>query len=126
MGSRSSGLGKIRIPMKGGLLLPKPGMDVRIDINGTNQINPSSRGIIPVAILGSGTFDVDNVDVMTLAFGPSGAGTVAKTGIHLEDVNDDDLTDLVARYSVPGRSPCGGLGVPLVVPAAATEFPSFR
>jgi CSLREA domain-containing protein len=77
----------------------KPGSD-------SNPINPSSKGNLPVAILGSNTFDVTNVDVTTLAFGPDAAAPshdLTKSGAfesHLRDVNEDGLTDLLTHYRI--------------------------
>jgi sugar lactone lactonase YvrE len=76
-------------------------IDILIDIkpgNTTNPVNPTSRGVIPVAVLGSDTFDVADVDVTTLAFGPSGAPLAHRNGPHPKDANHDGLDDLLAHF----------------------------
>jgi len=65
-----------------------------------NSINPSLEGDLPVAILGSDSFDVADVDVTTLAFGPSGASFDHSHGPHSEDINGDGFTDLMAHFQV--------------------------
>ena len=71
-------------------------IDIKPDSD-VNPINPTSRGVIPVAILGSDFFDVTTVDQSTLAFGPDGA-PIAHKKSHFADVNDDGLTDLLAHF----------------------------
>jgi len=73
----------------------KPGSD-------PNSINPSLEGDLPVAILGSDTFDVTDVDVTTLAFGPGGAPLDHSHGPHFEDVNGDGFMDLLAHFRIEG------------------------
>jgi hypothetical protein len=84
---------------------PSTETDIKLDSD-LNSINPTSRGVIPVAILGSDSFDVAEVDLTTLAFGRDGAGPAYKKGGCWEDVNDDGLMDLVSHY----RTREGGIG----------------
>lgn len=63
-----------------------------------NSINPMSQGVIPVAILGSESFDVTDIDVTSLQFGPSGAAPAHRGGAHFDDVNNDGITDLVLHF----------------------------
>jgi hypothetical protein len=90
------------------LNLSDPAVRPEIDIrpwSDTNPINPMSRGVIPVAILGSDTFGVLDVDVTTLAFGPGGGPLAHRNGPHSEDeadepfdFNDDGFDDLLAHF----------------------------
>jgi hypothetical protein len=78
-------------------------IQIEIDImpgGDPNSINPSLEGDLPVAILGSDSFDVADVDVATLTFGPSGASFDHSHGPHSEDLNGDGFTDLMAHFQV--------------------------
>jgi len=75
-------------------------LSVRIDIKPDgfpNSINPHSRGLIPVAVLGHDFFDVSDIDLTTLAFGP-GHAAIAHLNGHVQDVNFDGIEDLVTHY----------------------------
>lgn len=64
----------------------------------SNRINPASRGVIRVAILGSDDFDVSEVDASTLAFGPAGATALPRREGYPQDVDEDGFPDLVSYY----------------------------
>jgi hypothetical protein len=67
-------------------------IDIKPDSD-LNAINLSSQVVIPVAILGSASFDVSDIDVTTLAFGPKRAAPAHRKGGHFEDVSADGLPE---------------------------------
>lgn len=61
-------------------------------------INPKAKGRVPVALLGSGEFSVDDVDTGSLTFGHSGdEASLAKCGTP-SDVNGDLWPDMVCHF----------------------------
>ena len=63
-----------------------------------NSINPKSKGVIPVAILTTGTFDATTVDSTTVRFGATGT-EAAPVHSALEDVDGDGDTDLILHFN---------------------------
>jgi hypothetical protein len=73
----------------------KPGTD-------PNSINPNSRGSVPVAVLGSDSFETSQIDPESVRF--AGASIVVNRNgqyrYSLEDVNLDGHMDFVAHFKV--------------------------
>jgi hypothetical protein len=73
----------------------KPGSD-------PNSINLCSDGAVPIAILGSDTFSVSDIDTETLRFADAAVKVVGRKDPHalcsVEDVNGDMFDDLVCHY----------------------------
>jgi hypothetical protein len=85
-------------------IITKANLNVGIDIkpgSDPNSINLCSAGAVPVAILGSGTFDVHEVDTATLRFADAGVKVVGKKDKELcsyEDANGDGIDDLICHF----------------------------
>jgi hypothetical protein len=62
-----------------------------------NRINPKNKGVIPVAILTTATFDATTVDPTTVRFGPTGTEAVPMQSA-LEDVDGDGDTDMILYF----------------------------
>jgi hypothetical protein len=72
---------------------------VEIDIkpgSKSNPFNPKSRGVLRVAVLGSGEFDATQVDSSTVHFGPGNA-SVVRDG-RVVDVNHDGYHDMLLHF----------------------------
>jgi len=76
---------------------------VEIDVKpgSGDVVNPFSRGVVPVLLLGDEGFDVERVIVDSLAFGPGGAPVANNHDPEVSDVNDDGHPDLICLHSVP-------------------------
>ena len=81
-----------------------PKLTASIDINimpgsEPNPINPKSKGMIPVAILTTDTFDASTVDALSIAFSWNGAAEGHGKG-HIEDADGDGDFDLVLHFNI--------------------------
>ena len=77
-----------------------PFVTVEIDIKPgsyPNSINPRSKGVIPVALLTTDTFDALTIDGDTVRFGPAEAA-IAHRSPHFEDVDADGDIDAVFHF----------------------------
>ena len=80
-------------------------VDIQIDIrpgSDRNPVNPKSKGVLPVAILGAQDFDVHNIDLLSLELAGAKPRTPGQSGNigSFEDVNDDAMTDLVLHFDM--------------------------
>ncbi len=66
-------------------------------VSDLNAINPMSKDVIPVAVLGSVNFDATQVDSSTAEFGPGKAAPVHDG--HVEDVNNDGIFDMLFHFN---------------------------
>jgi probable HAF family extracellular repeat protein len=76
---------------------------VAIDIEpgvAANPIRFFDRSVVRVALLGSASLDVRDVDPTTLEFGPAGARPIGRSGAVRRDVNHDGRADLVATFRI--------------------------
>lgn len=80
-------------------------LEVDIDIkpgSDPNSINLCSNGVVPIAILGSDTFNVLEVNIENLRFAEAALKVVGVKDPHTlckyEDVNDDSIDDLVCHF----------------------------
>ena len=91
--------------------------DVLIDVKPGNQfnvINPRSHGKITVAILGSDSFDAEDVDADSTRFGPDRAHP-AHNPVVIMDVNDDGHSDMVLHFETDETGiECGDDSVVLI------------
>ena len=87
------------------------GKIVEIDIKPgsyPNSINLGSHGVVPVAILSSGIFDVTTVNPDTVELAGAGVAVRGKGNkfmAHKEDVNNDGLIDLVVQIETQNLDP---------------------
>ena len=83
---------------------PVPVAEPEIDVrpwSRRNRLNPFSRGLLPVALLGDEEFAVADVDRSTLRFGPDGAAPKHRRHGFVWDLNRDGEDDLLLHFRIP-------------------------
>jgi hypothetical protein len=78
-----------------------------------NPVNPTSKGVVPVAILGTESFDVHTIDAATIEIDDDrvpGGGVAPERQRSFEDVNGDGFLDLSLKFDATALSQAGLLG----------------
>jgi hypothetical protein len=79
-----------------------------------NPVNPSSRGVVPVAILGGQHLDVRSIDIATIEIDddrlPGGGVAPGRDRRRIEDVNGDGFLDLSLNFITTALNQAGLLG----------------
>ncbi len=78
-------------------------LQVQIDVlpgSEKNPVNPSSRGMLPVAIQTTADFDALQVSPASVVLGPGGASMTHRSA-HVVDVDGDGDLDLLLHFSIP-------------------------
>ena len=103
---------------------PKSVVEISIDIKpggNPNSINLKSKGVVPVAILTTETFDATTLDPLSVGFGPNGAKETHGRG-HMEDVDGDNDLDLVLHFKVQDIGiACGDISASLTAETFSGE-----
>ena len=92
----------IRLVISGelvGIPVTVAALTVALDVrpgSAKDPINPKSNGVIPVAILGTSSFDASTVDQVSVRFGTGQASPQGRG--QFEDVNGDGQLDLVLHF----------------------------
>ena len=86
-------------------VLPAPTLESRIDIRPGSDINPvnlTSQGVLPVAVYGTEDFDVEQIDLSSLAMEGTGPNQKGKSGTvaSVEDIDGDSWLDLVLHFDI--------------------------
>ena len=71
----------------------KPGSD-------SNPVNVNSKGVLPVAILGSENLDVFDIDQSSIDFDTPTNGSASPVRCNLGNVNSDGFLDLICFFHV--------------------------
>jgi len=102
-------------------------IEVEIDIKPgsyPNSINLGSKGVIPVAILSTASFDATQVDADTVELAGAGVAVKGKGNKSLasqEDVNGDGLLDLVVKVETENLDPAAFQDGSAVLTGMTTE-----
>jgi len=81
------------------VLVIQVAIDIQPNTN-ENTINLKSKGVVPVAILGSSEFDATTVDFFSVLFGPGEAQVAHKKPHSHEDVNGDGYLDTILHFDI--------------------------